>query len=262
MRRSLALLWSYLKVGIANELQYRVNFFIQVLQSLISLGVCLISLALVFAYTSELGGWTRPELLIVMGIYILMGGVISTFIQPNMDHLLQDIHDGTLDFALTKPVDSQAIVSLRDMHFWSLTDVIVGVVVVGVGIAQLQQQLGPWQALEFAIAIILGAILIYCFWLIVTSIAFWTIRLGDFFLVFQAIYAAGRWPVGIYPDWLRVGLTFLVPIAFAITIPAEALTGRLTALTLLGAFAMTILFAALTRIIWSLAIRHYSGASA
>ncbi len=262
MRRSLAVFWSYLKVGIANELQYRVNFFIQVLQSLIGLGVGLISLALVFTYTSELGGWTRPELLIVMGIYILMGGVITTFIQPNMDHLLQDIQNGTLDFALTKPVDSQVIISLRDMHFWSLTDVIVGVVVVGVGIAQLQQGLGAWQAFGFVIALILGGILIYCFWLIVTSIAFWVIRLGDFFLVFQAIYAAGRWPVGIYPDWLRLGLTFLVPVAFAITIPAEALTGRLTGLTLLGALAMTILFAGLTRLIWTQAIRHYSGASA
>ena len=260
--RLLALLGSYLKIGIANELQYRVNFFVQVLQSLISLAVGLVSLALVFNYTDELGGWTHPELLTVMGIYILMGGVISTFIQPNMNHLLSDIQDGTLDFALTKPVDSQAIVSLRDFNFWALTDVIVGIVVVGVAVTQLQQQVGAWQALSFSIAIILGGILVYCFWLIVTSIAFWVIRLADFFLVFQAIYAAGRWPVSIYPDWLRIGLTFLVPVAFAITVPAEALTGRLTTVSLLSAFAMMLLFVGLTRLIWSLAIRHYSGASA
>ena len=257
-----AVLWSYLKVGIANELQYRVNFLMQVLQSLISLAVGLISLALVFSYTNLLGGWTEPELLVVMGIYILIGGVISSFIQPNMDQLLYDIHHGTLDFALTKPVDSQAIVSLRRLNFWSLTDVIVGTAVVGLAVARMQQQVGAWQALGFAASIIMGGILIYCFWLIVTSIAFWVIRLGDFFLVFQSLYAAGRWPVGIYPDWLRIMLTFLVPIAFAITIPAEALTGRLTTFTLLGAFAMTMLFAGLTRLIWSLAIRHYSGASA
>jgi ABC-2 type transport system permease protein len=197
-----------------------------------------------------------------MGIYILMGGVINTFIQPNMDQLMYDIHHGTLDFALTKPVDSQAIVSLRKLNFWSLTDVIVGIVVVGVAIAQMQQRVGAWQALGFSIAIVLGGILVYCFWLIVTSIAFWVIRLADFFLVFQAIYAAGRWPASIYPAWLRIMLTFLVPVAFAITVPAQALTGRLTAFTLIGALAMAILFAALTRLIWTQAVRHYSGASA
>jgi ABC-2 type transport system permease protein len=257
-----ALLWSHLKVGIANELQYRVNFFIQLLQSLISLAAGLIGLAVVFSYTSELGGWSRPELLMVLGIYILMGGVINTFIQPNMDRLLSEIGDGTLDFALTKPVDSQVMVSLRQINFWSLTDVIVGLVVVGVAIAQLQWRVSVWQVLGFFTALILGGILVYCFWLIVSSVAFWVIRLNDFVMVFQAIYAAGRWPVGIYPDWLRIGLTFLVPVAFAVTVPAEALTGRLTPIALLGAFGMTVLFAGLARLIWSFGVRHYSGASA
>ena len=260
--RLLNLMWSHLKVGVANELHYRVNFFIQLIQSLISLTVGLVSLAVVFRYTNELGGWTRPELLIVMGIYILMGGVISTFIQPNMDRLLSEIGDGTLDFALTKPVDSQAMVSLRQINFWSLTDVIIGLIVVVVAVSQLQRQLGPWQVLGFVAAITLGGSLVYCFWLIISSIAFWVIRLYDFVIVFQAIYAAGRWPVGIYPDWLRVGLTFLVPVAFAVTVPAEALTGRLNPMVLLGTFALAVLFAGLSRLIWSLGVRRYSGASA
>ena len=33
--------------------------------------------------------------------------------------------------------------------------------------------------------------------------------------------------MSIYPVWLRIGVTFLVPIAFAITVPAEAVTSRL-----------------------------------
>ena len=43
---------------------------------------------------------------------------------------------------------------------------------------------------------------------------------------------AGRW--ASTRSWLRLILTFLVPVAFAVTVPAEALTGRLTVLTLLG----------------------------
>ncbi len=112
------------------------------MQSFIGLATGLIGLALVFNYTTELGGWSRPELLIVMGIYILMGGVINTFIQPNMNRLLYEIEKGTLDFALTKPVDGQAIVSLRELNFWSLTDVIVGLVVVSVGMVQLNRGVG------------------------------------------------------------------------------------------------------------------------
>jgi len=80
--------------------------------------------------------------------------------------------------------------------------------------------------------------------------------------LFQGLYAAGRWPVTIYPDWMRIGLTFLVPIAFAVTIPAEALTAHLTPLTLLETFGLTIFFVLLARFVWRLGTRRYSGASA
>ena len=57
-------------------------------------------------------------------------------------------------------------------------------------------------------------------------------RVDEIVELFAGVYQAGRWPVSIYPDWLRVGLTFLVPIAFAVTVPAEAFTQRLSAGTL------------------------------
>jgi len=260
--RILKLIWSYLRINIANEMQYRVNFFIQLLQSFIALATGLISLWLVFSHTSQLGGWSRPELLLVMGVYTMMGGAIQSAITPNMLRLLDDIHDGTLDFALTKPVDGQALVSIREFRFWQLTDVIVGLIVIGAAISQMQTEVGLWQAASFAVALFLGGIMVYSFWLILTSIAFWVIRIFELVDIFQGIFAAGRWPVGIYPDWLRIGLTFLVPVAFAVTVPAEALTNRLTPLTLLGASGLAVLLMALARFVWRLGVRSYSGASA
>jgi len=256
------LIWSHLRIGIANEMQYRANFFIQLLQSFIALATGLISLWLVFSQTKQLDGWSQPELLAVMGIYMLMGGVIQSAIQPNMQRLMNEIQDGTLDFTLTKPVDGQILVSVREFRFWQLTDVLVGLVVIIIAVAQLQVNLGIGQALSFIAALLLGGVMIYCFWLILTTTAFWLIRIWELVNLFQGLYAAGRWPVTIYPDWLRIGLTFLVPIAFAVTVPAEALTNRLTPLTLLGAFGLAVLLMALARFVWRLGVRSYSGASA
>ncbi|HTP00564.1 MAG TPA: ABC-2 family transporter protein, partial [Anaerolineales bacterium] len=64
------------------------------------------------------------------------------------------------------------------------------------------------------------------------------------------------------PGWLRFSLTFVVPVAFATTMPAEALTGRITLPVLAGAVALAALLAALSRIVWRIGVRHYSGASA
>jgi ABC-2 type transport system permease protein len=259
---TLRLIWIYLRIGILNELQYRVNFFIQLLESAIGLGVGLFGLSLVFGHATDLAGWTRAELLAVMGVHILMGGFVRAFVQPNMHELMHDIQQGTLDFALTKPEDAQILISVRTIGLWRLVDVVVGGVVLGVAAAQIGAGVGVWQALGFVAALLLGATMLYSFWLMLTSVAFWVIRVEEMTNLFEGVYAAGRWPVGIYPDWLRASLTFLVPVAFAVTVPAEALTGRLNAQTLLGAALLAMALLAVARFIWRRGLRAYSGASA
>lgn len=173
------LAWTYLRIGIANEVQYRVNFFIQILQSLISLGTGLIGLTLVFNYTTSLNGWSRPELLAVMGVYTLMGGVIQSAIQPNMERLTDEIQRGTLDYALTKPADSQVIVSVREFRFWNLVDVVVGIIVIGFAMNELGAALSILQMAAFVLVLVLGGVMIYCFWLILSAVAFWIVRVND-----------------------------------------------------------------------------------
>jgi ABC-2 type transport system permease protein len=258
----LRLFWSYFRVGALNELQYRVNFFIQLFQSALSVIVGLVGLSLVFNHTNTLNGWTPYELLAVMGVFTLMGGLIRTTIQPNMERLMGDVQQGTLDYTLTKPADSQILVSVREVRIWQSVDILVGLIILGIALSQIGGQFGFWQALAFAVTLILGGLMIYCFWLMLTTAAFWVVRMDQIVELFQGIYQAGRWPVSIYPGWLRLGLTFLVPLAFAITVPSEALTGRLTPQTLLVSLGLTLMLMLLARWVWRTGLRHYSGASA
>jgi ABC-2 type transport system permease protein len=67
--------------------------------------------------------------------------------------------------------------------------------------------------------------------------------------------------VSIYPGWLRFALTFLVPVAFTVTVPAQALAGRMTWQTLAGAWVFAAALLVASRLFWRLGIRRYSGAS-
>ncbi len=254
--------WTFFRIGAMNELQYRVNFLLQLFQSLLAISTGLISLWLIFSHTSSLHGWNPAQLLIVMGIFTIMGGVIQTTIQPNMTRLMQDIQQGTLDYALTKPVDAQLMCSVREVEIWESVDILTGLIVIVIGALRLNSQIGALEVGEFVLVLVLGTVMIYCFWMILTSLAFWVTSMWHLVELFQGVYNAGRYPVGIYPIWLRYGLTFLVPIAFAVTVPAEALTGRLTGQTMIGAVALTIALLAITRLVWRFGLRRYSGASA
>jgi ABC-2 type transport system permease protein len=259
--RAFRLLWVFFRVGALNELQYRANFALQLLQSTIALGTGLAVLALVFSHTSALNGWTPAELLAVMGVHTLMGGIIGTSIQPNMERLREDIRQGTFDFVLTKPDDVQVLSSVREVRIWRAVDVVVGLVILAIAVEEIQTGVGPFQALAFSLALVLGALMIYCFWLILTTVAFWIVRIDEIHELFEGVYQSGRWPVTIYPGWLRISLTFLVPIAFAVTVPAQALTSRLTPETLALAAGFALFLMLVTRWFFRFGLRSYSGAS-
>ncbi|WP_129631150.1 ABC transporter permease [Candidatus Oscillochloris fontis] len=260
--RLIRLAFHFFRIGALNELQYRVNFFVQLLQSAVALAVGLIGLELVFSHTQALAGWSQPELLAVMGVHILMGGIIQAFIQPNMLRLMEDIQQGTLDFALTKPEDAQVLISVREIRIWQLVNVLIGVLVLISALIQIGGQIDLFAALAFALALGLGGIMLYSFWLILTSISFWVVRMDEMVNLFEGIYAAGRWPVGIYPGWLRGILTFIVPVAFAVTIPAEALTSRLNPMSLGLAGGVAVAMLLVARLVWQRGLRQYGGASA
>ncbi len=262
MMSYLQLWWAHLRVGVMNELQYRVNFFVQLFNSLLSLGIGLAGWAIVFTYTETLGGWSRAELLAVMGIHILVGGLINISIVPNLLRLIEEVRAGTLDYALVKPQDAQVLVSVRQMDLWQIVEVMIGFSVLAVAVLQLQRTLSLWQALSFGVALLLGGLMMYCLSLMLATLSFWFVRVANLLHILGGMYEAGRWPVDIYPDWLRFGLTFLMPVAFAVTIPAQALTGRLTPLTLGGAALFTFILLSVSRWFWHFGLRHYTGASA
>jgi ABC-2 type transport system permease protein len=264
--RALRLAAVFFRVNAMNELQYRANLVVQVFESGVAVGTGLAVLGLVYSHTNQLAGWGPSELLAVMGVHIMMGGIIGVAIQPNMTRLMEDIRQGTFDFVLTKPEDAQVLSSVREFQVWRTVDIVIGAIVLATAVAQLQGgvagAIGPVEALAFAVALLLGASMIYCFWLILTIGAFWIVRMDQIAELFEGIYQSGRWPVSVYPGWLRIGLTFLVPIAFAITVPAEALTSRLTPETLGVAAVFALILLAITRLLWRLGLRNYSGASA
>jgi len=258
----LRLFWVLMRIGLLNEMAYRANFYFQVLQSLLSLATALGSLAVVFAHTTSLGGWQPAELVALLGVYQVMSGLIGLVIQPSMERLMEDVRRGTLDFTLTKPEDAQLLVSVGEVQMWKLVDVGIGLMVLGTALVQLGIGLGLAQALTFGVALLAGATIVYSFWLILAACSFWFVKVENILMIFQGVYEAGRWPVGMYPRWLRAALTFVVPVAFAVTVPAEAVVGRLTWPVLGLALGLALGMLVGARVFWKWGLRHYSGASA
>src|SRR5439155_1535960 len=158
------------------------------------------------SHTTELNGWKESELLSLLGVQILLGGFIHTFIQPNMELLMQDVQQGTLDYALTKPEDAQILISVRQVRIWQVVEVISGLVLLIVGLTGVQSSIGAVDALAFTFALGIGGVLVYCFWLILTIGAFWVVRMEHVLELGFGLLAATVAVIGLIPtlraaDW-------------------------------------------------------------
>ena len=260
---ALTVVQTYLKLGALNVLQYRANFVFELLGSAIHVAGALLTFGLIFSQTDSLNGWTTDELIALIGIQTLVGGVVGLVVRPSMQQLMENIRLGTLDFMLTKPADSQLLASVQQVNFGAAAGILVGLTVIGTALVRLGETVGALDAAAFVLLVLAGLVIVASFLTLLATFSFWFVRLDNVLVIFQSAFdQAGGYPITIYPAWLRVSLTFLIPVAFAVTVPAESLTGRLTIWTLLGTLALAAGFVALSRWFWRFGLLHYTGASA
>ena len=258
----LRLMAVFFRLGMLNELAYRANFWVQTFESLINAIMVLGAVGVVFSQTNTLGDWMVWELTALCGVYFIMLGGINMILSPSLSQFIDDVRQGTLDFTLTKPEDAQLLVSISRVQMWKLLDVMLGIGVVGYAVRQLGDQISWTDASLFGVSLLLGGIIVYSFWIMLATLAFWFIRVENIFFIFWSMYNAGRWPVTIYPGWLKWILTAIVPIAFAVTVPAEAIAGRLSIDTLWLAVGLAGVLLVASRQVWKFGGKHYAGASA
>ena len=262
MRAALRLLRLFVRLGLLGDLAYRSNFWFQVLESLLMVATSLATLGVVFFQTDELAGWRPFELVALLGVYFLVRGLLSVVVSPSFERFMEDVRSGNLDFTLLKPVDAQLLVSIQEVRIWKGVDAVLGIGLLAFALPRLPVQLGPLEIGAFLLALAAGVAIVYSVWLVLVTLAFWLIRVENILVIFWNLYWCARWPIRIYPPWLRWLLTLVVPVGFAVTVPAEALAGRIHPPDLAWATGIALASLALSRLFWLRGLRHYAGASA
>jgi ABC-2 type transport system permease protein len=260
--RALALLTTYLRANFQRDAAYRADFYAQIAVSLLQMTTEIVTARVIFYQTPTLAGWNLYQVLSLLGVYHLVTGFIGTFVAPNMRQLMADVREGTFDFVLLKPASSQFLASIRSLQLWRLTDILLGAGLVLYAVRHMAASVGLLQAAQFVLTLAAGMVIVYSFWLMLSTLCFWFVRIDNLEMIFWNLFEAGRYPLDVYPGWVQRGLTVVVPLAFITTVPARALTGTLTASWLLAALLLAIAMATAASLFWRVALRRYSGASA
>ena len=256
--RTLRRFWG---TAVAVQLEYQANVLIELLAVVMSLSGSLFMLSLFFGPDQTLGGWSWPPALMVQGLYTVFDGMASTGLRPNLGAIVTHVREGTLDFVLLKPIDSQFWLSLRTLSPAGLPEIGLGFVVATWGAIQAGVVLSPLSVLAALVMLVAGGLILYSLWFLIAATSIWFVKTWNATEVLRTLLASGRYPLSAYPPALRVLFTFLLPVAFLTTVPVEILLGQMQAGSLILGVLLATTFFALSRSFWLFALRHYTSAS-
>jgi len=258
---TLKLLSAFLKVNVQMALAYRADTVVNILLNLMWLGWELLSLNIIFNNTDTIGGWGFGELIALLGVFRLVHTLMIALIWPNTEKFNQSIRDGSMDYTLLQPINSMFLVTFSRITVWRAWDLVLAAILIIVGINMTGETTTLSNVLTFILLTISGAIVIYSLWIVLIALTFWFTKFDNNVTILQALLDAGRYPVTVYPVWLRILVTFIIPIAVATTIPLQALRGDLTGSRALMFIGIGIISFVVASQVWKRGLKQYSGAS-
>lgn len=262
MSRYLRLLTIFYQNTLISELEYRLNFGANIALSLFWLAWAALSVRVYFFHAKSIAGWSYHELLIVMGLFFFMNGYRQMVVTPNLSRISEYVRLGTLDYILTKPVDSQFLVSLRHVGVYNWGDPILGLGLVAYALWRLGYMPSLGQILLFVVLSVAAMVLLYSFNLILQTTTIWLVNVERADAIVMGLLETGRFPINFYRGWIKAALTVIIPVAFMTTFPAQALLGRLEWWLAVVAVGLAAILFLLASAFWRFALRYYTGASA
>lgn len=252
----IGLFWSS---ALEAELEYRLNFAIAAFSSIVNLAGSVFTLFLFYRQGYVFRGWSWQEAMIVLGLFTFLQGFSATFLIANLNRIVEQVQQGTLDFVLLKPISSQFWLSTRTISPWGLPDLFFGTILIFYAGNQLK--LSIFNYLVAVLPISFGLIILYSLWFILGATSIWFVKIYNVTEVLRGLLEAGRYPMAAYPVGYRVFFTFVVPVAFLTTIPAEAMLGRSQTTWILGAGVLAIALFLAAQWFWRFALKFYTSAS-
>lgn len=253
---------SFVSTEFQFELEYRTNFFMGIFEMLLVVGTSLGAVLVIFAHTASLNGWSLPQMVALTGVYYLVQGLTNIVFSPSFEKLMEHVRQGTLDFTLLKPANAQFLVSTRHLSLVRIVDLFMGTGVLIAGLIMLGNSVSVGSVLIFLVTLMAGTACVYALLLTLVTLAFWFVRIENLLAIFWAFTDAGRFPIDVYPTWLRLTLATVVPIGIAVTVPAEAISGRLSPESLAAMLAGTVFSVVFASWFWRRGLQSYTGASA
>ncbi len=261
LRKYLKVYTKFLHTSLASELEYKTNILIDLITAILSLIGSIFLLSIFYQNNKSIGGWEFEEALIIQGIYTILNGITNTWFNPNLTEIVKHIREGTLDFVLLKPIDSQFFISLKKINPSGFLEIILGFCLLLICMIINQININLSFLCLSLITMICSIFILYGLWFFICTTTIWFVKTWNAIEVLRSFLYIGRFPLDSFSFTLRIFFSVFIPIAFITTIPSEVFLGVYQLWKILLEVAVATVFLMTSRKFWLFALKSYSSAS-
>lgn len=259
--KNIRIIFYNFKISMLNQMAHKVNFILRVLSDSIYFVVYYIFYTVIFSYVSNINGWSKYEVLLLMGSFHIVVSLFAGIYIPNLAQIPDLVKSGQLDGYILKPVNCQLLTSTRSIDGGSLANIALGVGIIINSALKLNLHFQITQILMFVFFLLTGSFIMYCVLFILLSTVFWlqdsSWSIG-FFMTFNNF--ADK-PVTIYKGVVYRFLVFIFPIGLVANVPASILLNNGDFNLHVWFLISAVILFSLSKLVWSRGLKIYEGAS-
>lgn len=249
------------KMNFSYNSHYRANSLIHFMVSVFMVTFYFLTVNVIFMYTDNLLGWTKNEVLVLVGLFRIVKSIVDVFVRVNFTRFFETVRFGQFDFYLSKPINPLLLSSFKIIIFPEISDLFVGVffIVYAVG---LNHFFNPIFLMNMLFGIVFGSIAYYTILFALIPLAFYFHRLtaiGEIANVFSQVI---RYPMNVYTRGVIFFDLMTLPLAVVVYFPAMIVLEKISDFRFyLIEMVIVILMFLVVFYWWNLSLKRYSSAS-
>lgn len=260
LKKYTSLYKAFFRASLIADLEFRSNFLIRILTDIFWYAAQITTFEVLFLHTDKIGDWNQAQTRVFLGVLFVIDAVYMIVFSENLDRMSEKVRKGDMDLILTKPAESQFIISLQKVNTALFGNLILGLIWFFWSLSQLPE-FSWWRLLWLIVMVPCGVSVVYALRFSFSALAVIFAKSENIQFLWFQLYKLATRPDSIYFPWLKFILLTILPIGMIASVPARVLIDPPNILFPLWAVFLAPMLIYLSHRFWNFCLKYYSSAS-
>ncbi len=260
LKKYLNIYGAFIKASAIAEIEFRLNFVMRIFNDIIWYVAQIFTFEVLYQHTKYIGSWDVHQTRVFLGVLFMVDALYMIFLQENLDRFSEKVRKGELDLLLTKPINSQFMISFQRVSVSCFGNLMIASGWFVSSLMQLEHFSWP-RALWIFLLVPSGFAILYAIRFAMAALSVILVRADNLQFVWYQLYRLGMRPDSIYLKWLQIIILTILPVGLIASVPARALLDPPETWVYVWSLLAAPLSLWLSSLFWKYALTRYQSAS-